>query len=225
MQVPFTQIGFYGKLPIVGDFVQRSLQEPFISRWDQWLQYGLLEAQQRLGEQWLDYYLTCPVIRFALCPQVIDQQVWLGVLMCSVDKVGRCFPFTVAAAFDQVAVINCLYGGQSDFFNQLEMIALSGLDESNQLLSLEEALESVAFPKLVSSDNNNQESHLILSLTMSQSEVIEVGNAVLSLNHEHSLFSGCSFWLNPGSEHIGSALMCYQGLPTAQDFSQIIKCE
>jgi type VI secretion system protein ImpM len=81
--------GFYGKIPARGDFVSRGLANSFLSTWDQWLQSALLASKEQLGDQWLDFYLTSPIWHFVLSAGICDQNVWAGILMPSVDKVGR----------------------------------------------------------------------------------------------------------------------------------------
>ena len=47
-------------------------------------------------DAWLSLYLVAPVRRFWLAPGLLAGCGWLGVLMPSVDSVGRHFPFTMA---------------------------------------------------------------------------------------------------------------------------------
>ena len=88
--------GFYGKLPCLGDFVTRRLPRELIAPWDQWLQESLTSSRTQLGNDWLDRYLTSPLWRFVLSPGVAGQVGWTGVLMPSVDRVGRYFPLTLS---------------------------------------------------------------------------------------------------------------------------------
>ena len=88
--------GWYGKIPALGDFASRRLSTEFISTWDSWLQHSMAASRATLGERWLDIYLTSPIWRFALMPETVDASAWAGLLMPSVDKVGRHFPLTFA---------------------------------------------------------------------------------------------------------------------------------
>ena len=88
--------GVYGKLASRGDFVSRGLPHSFIQPWDAWLAAGLLASQEQLGAQWLDAYLVSPLWRFALAPDVCGPTAVVGVLMPSIDRVGRYFPLTIA---------------------------------------------------------------------------------------------------------------------------------
>ena len=91
--------GWFGKLPGMGDFAHRRLPESFRSVWDQWLQRGLARLRDRHAD-WTEHYLEAPVWCFALGPKVAGEGAWIGVLMPSVDGVGRYFPFTLAVELD-----------------------------------------------------------------------------------------------------------------------------
>ena len=54
-------VGFYGKLPCRGDFLQRRVAAEFVDPWDRWLQESLTESRLQLQECWLETYLTSPV--------------------------------------------------------------------------------------------------------------------------------------------------------------------
>ncbi len=87
--------GWFGKLPGMGDFAHRRLPEGFRAVWDAWLQRGLARLRDRHAD-WMERYLEAPVWCFALGPRVAGEGAWIGVLMPSVDGVGRYFPFTLA---------------------------------------------------------------------------------------------------------------------------------
>ena len=95
--------GWFGKLPGMGDFAHRRLPISFREGWDHWLQGGL----SRMREQhagWTARYLEAPVWCFVLAPQVLDERCWLGVLMPSVDGVGRYFPFALAVELEDAPI-------------------------------------------------------------------------------------------------------------------------
>ncbi|MCE2914442.1 MAG: type VI secretion system-associated protein TagF [Rubrivivax sp.] len=92
--------GWHGKLPTLGDFASRRLDEAFIEAWDSWLAQGLLRLRTDGPGVWLEGYLASPSWRFLLMPGVLGAgpvvgQAWAGVLMPSVDRVGRYFPLTL----------------------------------------------------------------------------------------------------------------------------------
>lgn len=90
--------GWFGKLACLGDFASRRLPAEFVAACDGWLSRGVEKSRAQLGDIWLDTYLTSPLWRFAWAPGLIDGQWWVGVMMPSVDKVGRYFPLVVAVS-------------------------------------------------------------------------------------------------------------------------------
>ncbi|AMM25098.1 type VI secretion system-associated protein TagF [Variovorax sp. PAMC 28711] len=91
--------GWFGKLPGMGDFAHRRLPDGFRARLDDWLHDGLLRLRER-HDDWTVRYLEGPLWFFALGEGVAGAPAWLGVLMPSVDGVGRYFPFLVAVECD-----------------------------------------------------------------------------------------------------------------------------
>src|SRR5690606_25700162 len=86
--------------PSRGDFVGRRLPADFVGPWDAWLQSAMATSRNALGSEWLDVYLTSPLWRFALSPGACGAAGHVGVVMPSVDNVGRYFPLTAAAPRD-----------------------------------------------------------------------------------------------------------------------------
>ena len=88
--------GWYGKLPALGDFAGRRLPPLFVEPWDQWLAAGLGYWRES-ADTWPDAFLTAPIMRFTLGAGVPFELSpgYAGVMMPSVDRVGRYFPLTV----------------------------------------------------------------------------------------------------------------------------------
>ena len=140
--------GWFGKLPSLGDFASRRLPDTFISRWDTWLQLGMAESRTMLGERWMDVYLTSPIWRFALMPGVLDEGAWAGVMMPSVDKVGRHFPLTIAVEVTSHAGDDAAWRmvGALDWFAAIEHVALSALDASRSAADFDDLVRANPFP-------------------------------------------------------------------------------
>jgi type VI secretion system protein ImpM len=92
------QVGFFGKLPVLGDFLTRRLGSEFLTPWDQWLQHGLSAARTQLGAAWTQHYESAAPWRFALEAGACGAQATLGAWMAGSDRVGRQFPLTIACA-------------------------------------------------------------------------------------------------------------------------------
>lgn len=96
-QTEADRIGFYGKLPSHGDFVSMGVGRSLQSALDAWLQAGLQAAQHELGDDWDRRFRKMPAWRF-----IIERGLWgpatiAGVLLPSLDRVGRSFPLVIAA--------------------------------------------------------------------------------------------------------------------------------
>jgi type VI secretion system protein ImpM len=90
--------GLFGKLPARGDFVREKLPRDFTDAWDAWWLRGLADTQLRSREEWCAAWLEAPVWRFLLPPGLCGRNGVLGLWLPSVDKAGRYYPLTIAAA-------------------------------------------------------------------------------------------------------------------------------
>lgn len=120
--------GWYGKMPAAGDFIARRLPASFSEAWDRWLQAAMAGSRERLGAAWSDAFLSMPAWRFVLAPGIVSRNAWAGLMVPSVDAVGRCYPLTIASALpeeplDAVATVLAA----TPWFEELEAIALSAL--------------------------------------------------------------------------------------------------
>ena len=145
MTTPHSAAGFFGKFPSHGDFVARRLPAGFLQPWDAWLQAGLADSLDRLGDAWLPTYLNSPIWRFALCVGVCGPQAWGGVLMPSVDRVGRYFPLTIAVGLDDLAT----HGSgcrppSATLYASLEAMALAALGDGFSLPAFDASLLALA---------------------------------------------------------------------------------
>lgn len=95
--MPSLPVGFFGKLPSAGDFVQRRLPSGFVDAWDRHFETAVAESRHALGDDWHAAYHASPVWRFLLAAGVCGESAWAGVMGPGVDRVGRCFPMVIAA--------------------------------------------------------------------------------------------------------------------------------
>jgi type VI secretion system protein ImpM len=63
--------------------------------WEAWLATLVVAAREALGRSWPDDWLTAPLWHFALGRDLAPPNGAAGVLVASMDRVGRFFPFTV----------------------------------------------------------------------------------------------------------------------------------
>jgi len=87
--------GYYGKLPLAGDFLTRRAPTAFVEPWHGFVEAGLNAARDR--DDFREAWLSGPIWRFAIEAGAGLDAPAAGVLMPSADKVGRLFPFTLVA--------------------------------------------------------------------------------------------------------------------------------
>lgn len=139
-------IGWYGKLPTLGDFASRRLPNSFITPWDAWLQHRMTHSRQELGERWLDHYLGSPLWRFALGPAVVDESTWCGLLLPSVDRVGRYFPLTLALRPTPMPASSADIYTVLDWLESVTVTALAALDPHTPLDVFDRGLAELPWP-------------------------------------------------------------------------------
>lgn len=91
--------GFFGKLPSRGDFVGQGLPRAFLAPWEAWVAEAMSASRALLGEDWLAAWMEAPVWRFALPGGACGPDAALGLVLPSVDRVGRTFPLLLVALF------------------------------------------------------------------------------------------------------------------------------
>lgn len=121
--------GAFGKMPAVGDFFRVNTPPGFVSVWDNWVQSAMLTAQDRLGAGWDAAYMSAPIWRFSLSPGLAGTRKVLGVLMPSIDRVGRRFPLTLMIAPDTETSADLDHFAGEAFFGALETLALDALED------------------------------------------------------------------------------------------------
>ena len=225
--------GFFGKFPVRGDFISRRLPTDFIRDWDGWLQGSLTASREVLGENWLAVYLTSPLWRFILSPGVCGPHGWMGVLMPSVDRVGRYFPLTLAIALNRDNGLAGLFVSAAEWFARLEHLALSCLEDGFDLDTFDKRLQQEALPASMDSSpvqgaakvyENGQRCmpmHVEMhNLTQMPEAISHLGSCLLA-----DYLPSYSLWSTSGSERVQPCLLVYQGLPPVTSFTDMISGE
>ena len=140
--------GAFGKMPSVGDFFRIGVPPGFVAAWDDWIQHGMLEVQGALGGDWDAHYMSAPIWRFCLSPGLAGPQKVIGVLMPSVDRVGRRFPLTLMAPLQTPGPAQLDHFSEEALFARLEDIALDALDDTMTRERLEVELTAVTPPDM-----------------------------------------------------------------------------
>jgi type VI secretion system protein ImpM len=212
--------GWYGKLPSLGDFATRRLPVEFVKPWDAWLQDVIPASRDALAERWFDCYLTMPIWRFVFLPGLVTRSGWAGVLMPSVDRVGRHFPLTVAIELSShAAAARAVFEG-AEWFAGLEDAALAVLDPARSADDLDEALahSSLASPPTVGPDGSSQSLRTLPSIEafgpLAEGEALRAWSESTGWR---------ALWWTRGRVDGESLMLGCAGLPTAEEFGWLLE--
>lgn len=222
---PDSNVGYFGKVTSHGDFVGQRLAPSFRQPWDDWLQESIQHSRLLMGPDWLTTYLSSPIWRFALAPGVSGKHGWAGLLMPSVDRVGRHFPLTLAVAIAESSALPDYVTQQSSWYDRLEDLALSSLRKDFSLAGFDAALSTIAVPFDVlaaTTHNVYGPAHTVIALTTPSG----VGPAP----HGESLFKtiasaalrGQGLWWTDGSQQVSPCLLVCRGLPAPATFAAML---
>lgn len=219
---------WFGKLACLGDFAGRRLPQDTARALDDWLAQGVDTSRAQLGEGWLNVYLTSPLWRFAWAPGVLDARWWFGLMMPSVDNVGRYFPLIVlqprAAPPTDRAGIDRL----EQWYEATAQTALRTLQPGSSLDQFEADLMQVAVatplpvftppaPRPAAPwperDRHEIDAGTTLASWLQQQAVLDTLRR----------FGGCSLWwsLRPGAPD--SSLSTAVGLPARESFARLLE--
>jgi type VI secretion system protein ImpM len=216
--------GFYGKLPTKGDFLHRNLPRDFVDCWDDWLQTGMQESRQSLGDDWLQTYLTSPLWRYVFAPGVCGSEARAGVMMPSMDRVGRYFPMTVAVSLPAPLSPLTIASRGRTWFESVEACLLEALDdEALDLDAFDERLQSIEFqpeaaglPDVAAAVGQGLRAGLDDTLDI-PAALFPVTAAALDAS-----LQDCSLWWGHGSEQVAPSLVFCRGLPGPGRFTALL---
>lgn len=219
------QAGFFGKVRSHGDFVMRRLPISFTRVWDDWLQAALQASRDHLGPLWLETYLNSPIWRFALAPGACGAQAWAGILMPSVDRVGRHFPLTIAIAAPSSCPLLKWVAETGAWYEQLEALALSALRDDFEFDTFDFTLSRIAAPQgcAVSTSelkvSPQNQGHV---MTLENLDHLKDAIPRLSMTITAALLDDYSLWWTEGSQKITPSVLVHKGLPTASSFPALL---
>lgn len=229
------EAGFYGKLPCRGDFLQRRAPSPFVDVWDAWLQECMHASKEQLGDAWLDAYLTGPVWRFVLDAGVCGDASYAGVLVPSVDRVGRYFPLTVVA---QLTAGHCpldVACGASPWFEAAEALVIEALEaeavdidafdervaQLSAPLAAEHARESVSLMQTLG-DSAFPTQAVRWHVPIESAQSLQRAVNVLAYREMSRGLKPLTLWWTDGSQAVGASWLALRGLPEAAAFGAML---
>lgn len=225
-----SEAGYFGKVPSHGDFVTRKLPQSFIKPWDTWLQEAIAISRQQLGGQWLEYYLTSPMYRFTLSPGICGPSAWLGVLIPSVDRVGRYYPMTLSAATDPHSTPFIDLQRHNDWFVQIEELALTCLQDHFDLDHFNNRLSRLTLGMMNCRQRDACPSERLEGDRCDHAwqrpmERVEAITHLLPFLLDDLLKEFCfaySVWWTQGSEQVAPSLLVCEGLPPSSGMAALL---
>ncbi|XZZ71245.1 type VI secretion system-associated protein TagF [Microbulbifer sp. JMSA008] len=214
-----SSIGIFGKLPGHGDFIQRQLPASFVRVWDEWLQRAVHGSREIMGENWLDYYLTSPVWRFAHSKGIIDETPWVGVLVPSVDSVGRYFPLTIAAPLPSSMDIINFMSDAGRWYRELTELAVSALQNMLHADQLFEAFSEVPVELGQLATAAAQSEFFVASNDASGNEKRYAGLLGQVCRKQ---FASYSLWSCEGSQHLAPTSVLCPSLPSPEFYCSML---
>ena len=216
--------GVFGKLPNYGDFLSRDLPSQFTDIWDAWLQNYVSSSQEQLGEHWLDIYLTSPIWRFTFSPGVIDNKIWLGLMIPSVDRVGRYFPFSVVCSLQSDFPATSVHEQAHDWFEAVETIlndALEGQLQHDELID-----QTNALPLMINTTYQTQDSpHSAMGTVTRAASPTCNANALYPLLLDTTLkqlHTSYSLWSTAGSQYVEPCMFTCKAMPAASGIAAML---
>jgi type VI secretion system protein ImpM len=227
-------VGLYGKLPSHGDFLRRRTSDAFVSAWDGWLQDCMTASRASLGNRWLDVYLTSPVWRFAAEGGACGPVPVIGVVVPSVDRVGRYFPLTIVAELPPDTKLPRI-GALTAFFTQAERLIIETLEAEDvdfevfdqHVTHLADHLAFIGVPQPVVLDRSavsilDGDSVGYWHLPIGSAE--DLGSALeqLMLQRLAAAYNPLMVWCTDGSSVVEPSWLIVRGLPHPDTFVALL---
>jgi type VI secretion system protein ImpM len=225
-------VGYFGKMPVRGDFLSYGLPRRFVDPWDDWIQLALETSRNQFSDSWLEIYLTSPLWQFALAPAVCGDTPWAGVLMPSVDAQGRYYPLTIAASLESSTNITTFLSTSQPWFMKLEELARSCLEDEFDMATFEEEIQSLEHPpgggsNATSKTDLRGEGRLLNAWRYGLASPAELINGCPVLLQElmDRLFFTYSLWWTSGSARVSPTSLICQGLPPPDGYAAMLDGE
>lgn len=220
MMAAASHSGFYGKLAGRSDFVTRGLPETFLTPLGDWIERCLSTARAALGARWSDVYLTSPAWHFALSAGLAGRQAAVGVLVPSLDRSGREFPFVVAACTDMTVGPATLALAASAWLNGAAEIAIAAVTRDTDPARIETQLAAIGtawsdMPRLTRPIANKGGWRLAGSGNLATTLPSILDHAVAGLGRP-------SLWWGDGSALVEPTTLACDGLPEPRKFTAMI---
>lgn len=228
-------VGFFGKLPSHGDFLRRRVSDAFVGVWDAWLQECIATSRAALGDRWLDVYLTSPAWRFGCAAGVCGPAPLVGVMVPSVDRVGRYFPLTLVAELPPDVNLIAAASATASFFESAQRLVIETLEAEHvsfesfdeRVMQLANDLAEIVAPAILLEPS----AAAVLSDTTHPFWQVPLGSAAPSLGPAFeqlltqrlaALYDPLVLWWTDGSAIVEPSCLIGRGLPHPDSFTALL---
>ena len=224
---PESAAGYHGKLLAKGDFVTRRLPRGFVGPWDTWLQDVVGGSRTRMGEAWLDAYLTSPIWRFVLPAGLCGEGAAAGVLMPSVDRVGRYFPLTIAAILAHGVDLMTVPVAGAGWFGKAEDLVRSALADAFDFDGFDAQVAALGLPAAgesgpAATSALEAEPGPGLHLAIPSADAVDQAYRQLAERFLSASYRPFSLWWTSGSEDGAATFIACNGLPSVEGFAAFL---
>jgi type VI secretion system protein ImpM len=225
--------GFFGKLPCNGDFIQYNVSQEWLDPWDHWQQSCVFESRASLGDAWLNAYLTGPIWRFVLSEGACGSGAWAGVIVPSVDRVGRYFPLTVVRQLDSLWNPLDIAVCWAPWFDAIEHCVCGALDTPDlrldgfisQIGGLPDPLD-IAVPTHIEGELFRNAGFPSAStqwrVALQSVDHLQLDVAVLAYREIYRHLRPVTLWWTAGAERVQSSWLLARGMPAPQSFAAML---
>lgn len=219
-------VGFHGKLPSAGDFVQRRLPPAFVSIWDRSFEHAVAESRQMLGPDWNAAYRGSPIWRLLLGPGVIGPTPWAGVIGPGVDRVGRCFPLVIVRNLGPDPQLPLRTLAMSDWFDAAQTLLANALAGGVPVDNFDREVAALdrVFGRLPEAWSRVQEVDLRSERHWRMALPAETAGVGLLQSAWRRATEGgpAALWWTDGGERVPPSLLVTAGLPGPQAYAAFL---
>jgi type VI secretion system protein ImpM len=169
--------------------------------------------------------MTAPIWRFVLSSGLCGDNVVSGVLMPSVDRVGRQFPLALVALLSRDANPWDVFLSGAEWFVRLEDLALSSLDDDFDFDGFDDSVAGCGLPPHAAGSRLGAAPGETHAGSIRWRFPVEQGGTTDAAVVHHVLsaaLSRYSLWWGVGSDRVAPSLLVCNGLPAHENFAALL---
>src|SRR5262249_23889417 len=163
-----------------------------------------------------------PIWRFALSPGLCGAGAATGVLMPSVDRVGRYFPLTIVAVLAESVDLSAVPVAAADWFDKAEELVRSALADAFDFEGFDAQVAALGLPVASAPGAPIAETRSALRIAIPSAQAVDQAYRRLAERFLSASYPQCSLWWTSGSDGIPATFIACNGLPPAESFAAFL---